>query len=166
MYHIKQIGLLGNERGNIMKLSTKGRYGLRAMVDLAANSSGDHVSLCSIAERQNISENYLEQVFSILRKSSLVKSVKGAQGGYVLSDLPSNIKVGKILRALEGELAVVDNDSEDGTHEASSIQNCIKVNVWDKMNECMNKIVDSITLEDLLEEYKKMNNRDTVMYFI
>lgn len=149
-----------------MKLSTKGRYGLRAMVDLAANSSGDHVSLCSIAERQNISENYLEQVFSILRKSGLVKSVKGAQGGYVLSDTPSNTKVGKILRALEGDLSIVDEDSEDNSNEAGSIQNCIKVNVWDKMNECMNRVVDSITLEELVEEYRKMNNRETVMYYI
>ncbi len=148
-----------------MKLSTKGRYGLRAMVDLAASSSGDHVSLYSIAERQNISENYLEQVFSILRKSGLVKSVKGAQGGYVLADAPSKTKVGKILRALEGELSVVDEDSE-GDASPGSIQKCIKVNVWDKMNKCLNTVADSLTLEDLVNEYKKMNNKDSVMYYI
>jgi Rrf2 family protein len=89
-----------------MKLSTKGRYGLRAMVDLAVHSSGEHVALYSIAERQNISENYLEQVFSILRKAGLVKSVKGAQGGYTLADKPSNISIGAILRVLEGDLSV------------------------------------------------------------
>lgn len=148
-----------------MKLSTKGRYGLRAMVDLAASSKGDHVSLYSIAERQNISENYLEQVFSILRKSGLVKSVKGAQGGYVLADAPSKTKVGKILRALEGELSVVDEDSEDDAPQGS-IQRCIKVNVWDKMNKCLNAVADSLTLEDLVNEYKKMSNKDSVMYYI
>lgn len=149
-----------------MKLSTKGRYGLRAMVDLAANSSGDHVSLCNIAERQNISENYLEQVFSILRKSGLVKSVKGAQGGYVLSETPSNTKVGKILRALEGNLAVVDEDAEGIVSSPNSIQYCIKVNVWDKMNESLNQVVDSITLEDLVTEYKKLKGENTIMYYI
>ncbi len=149
-----------------MKLSTKGRYGLRAMVDLAANSSGDHVSLCNIAERQNISENYLEQVFSILRKSGLVKSVKGAQGGYILSETPSNTKVGKILRALEGNLAVVDEDAEGIVSSPNSIQYCIKVNVWDKMNESLNQVVDSVTLEDLVTEYKKMKGENTIMYYI
>lgn len=84
-----------------MKISTKGRYGLRAMLDLALNSLGDHVALSNIAERQDISVSYLEQMFSVLRKAGLLKSVKGAQGGYVLADRPSQIKVGTILRALE-----------------------------------------------------------------
>lgn len=149
-----------------MKLSTKGRYGLRAMVDLAANSLGEHVSLNSIAERQGISENYLEQVFSVLRKSGLVKSIKGAQGGYVLSEPPSVITVGRILRTLEGELSVVDEDIEDGSTMSSAIQLCIKENVWDKINECMNKLVDSLTLEDLVNEYKKVNSMDSIMYYI
>lgn len=149
-----------------MKLSTKGRYGLRAMVDLAANYAGDHVSLCSIADRQNISENYLEQVFSILRKANLVKSVKGAQGGYTLPELPSNTKVGTILRALEGNLAVVDEDAEDNASPQKAIRECIKVNVWDKMNESLNNVVDSITLEDLVNEYKKMKGEDTAMFYI
>lgn len=149
-----------------MKLSTKGRYGLRAMVDLAVNSSGDHVSLYSIAERQGISENYLEQVFSVLRKAGLVRSVKGAQGGYILSDTPSNTRVGTILRALEGNLSVVDEDSEDKGAYRNTIQNCIKINVWDKMNECLNQVVDSLTLEDLANEYKKMNGENSIMFYI
>ncbi|MCX9077119.1 MAG: RrF2 family transcriptional regulator [Candidatus Methanoperedens sp.] len=149
-----------------MKLSTKGRYGLRAMVDLAVNSSVDHVALYSIAERQNISVNYLEQVFSILRKAGLVKSVKGAQGGYTLSDNPSNIKVGVILRALEGNLSVVDEESEDGDLSADSIQRCLKVNIWDKINDSINSIVDSLTLEELVDEYKKTNDESTLMFYI
>ncbi len=149
-----------------MKLSTKGRYGLRAMVDLAVNSSGDHVSLYSIADRQDISENYLEQVFSILRKANLVKSVKGAQGGYILSDAPSKTKVGTILRALEGDLSVAYEDMEDPSLSHKSIQACIQKNIWDKMNESLNQVVDAITLEDLVNEYKKMNNEDIVMFYI
>ena len=149
-----------------MKLSTKGRYGLRAMVDLAANSSVDHVALYSIAERQELSENYLEQVFSVLRKAGLVKSVKGAQGGYILADNPSNIKVGTILRALEGSLSVVDEETEYGDSTVNSIQRCLRINIWDKINASINNIVDSITLEDLVNEYKKMNGEETLMFYI
>ncbi|MDP4181435.1 MAG: RrF2 family transcriptional regulator [Bacillota bacterium] len=151
-----------------MKLSTKGRYGLRAMVDLAINSSSDHVSLYSIAERQGISENYLEQVFSILRKAGLVRSIKGAQGGYVLPDNPQNITVGSILRALEGDLSVVDEALEENTsyQYQKSIQNCIKINVWDRINESINTIVDNITLEDLVNEYKKLSGNLIDMFYI
>ncbi len=149
-----------------MKLSTKGRYGLRAMVDLAIHSGGDHVALYSIAERQNISENYLEQVFSILRKSGLVKSVKGAQGGYTIADKSSNITIGRILRALEGDLSVVDEASESNNSDENSIQRCIKINVWDKMTASLNSLVDQMTLEDLENEYKKMNGLENIMYYI
>lgn len=149
-----------------MKLSTKGRYGLRAMVDLAVNSSSDHVSLCSIAERQSISENYLEQVFSILRKAGLVKSVKGAQGGYSLSNSPSELKVGIILRALEGKLSVVDEETQDASSSHRSIESCIQTLVWDKMNESLNQVVDTLTLEDLVDEYKKVNNENIMMFYI
>lgn len=148
-----------------MKISTKGRYGLRAMVDLAAHSAGDYMPLNNIAERQNISDNYLEQVFSTLRKAGLVKSVKGAQGGYILSDAPSKITVGRVLRALEGELSVIDEDSET-CRKGNDIQCCIKTNVWEKINENINKVVDSITLEDLVNEYKRINNEQSIMYFI
>lgn len=149
-----------------MKISTKGRYGLRAMVYLAAISSGDHVALYNIAEKQNISENYLEQVFSTLRKAGLVKSVKGAQGGYILASQPDEIKVGTILRALEGDLSVIDENSELSDADSNSIQNCLKVHVWDKINEAINEVVDDITLEDLVNEYKKANGNQTLMFYI
>lgn len=128
------------------------------------NSSGDHVALNSIAERQEISVNYLEHVFSILRKADLVKSIKGAQGGYVLTDRPENITVGSILRALEGNLSVVDEDGENGM--PGSIQYCLKSNVWDKMNQIINEFVDSVSLEDLVDEYKKANSEENLMFFI
>jgi Rrf2 family protein len=149
-----------------MKFSTKGRYGLRAMVDLAVHAKGEHVALCSIAQRQGISTNYLEQVFSVLRKSGLVKSVKGAQGGYTLSDAPENIKVGRILRALEGPLSVIDENAEN-SGKRTSIQQCIQKCVWDKMNKSLNELADSLTLEDLVDNYYKMNGiEEDVMYYI
>ncbi|HHT65081.1 MAG TPA: Rrf2 family transcriptional regulator [Clostridiales bacterium] len=145
-----------------MKISTKGRYGLRAMVDLAVSSANEHIPLGSIAESQEISVSYLEQVFSALRKTGLVKSMKGAQGGYVLGSKPQNITVGMILRTLEGDLSVIEEQGED----LDNVQYCIKKNVWDKMNSCIEKVVDSITLEDLAKEFRKLNGSDHYMYYI
>lgn len=147
-----------------MKMSTKGRYGLRAMVDLAVHSAGGHVALNSIAERQNISENYLEQVFSTLRKAGLVKSVKGAQGGYSLGDRMSNITVGKILRALEGDLSIIDKKSKGV--DKNTVEYCIRVNVWDQLNDSINSVVDSITLEDLVQNYQELNKSLSLMFYI
>ncbi len=149
-----------------MKISTKGRYGLRAMIDLAVHSRGEHVALYSIAERQGISVNYLEQVFSVLRKAGLVKSVKGAQGGYVLSEDPAEITVGNILRVLEGSLSIIDENAENSHDSITSIKRCIMVHVWDKMNEALNDIVDSLTLESLAENYRKITGIEDTMYYI
>lgn len=143
-----------------MKVSTKGRYGLQAIIDLSLSSQGDYVSLISIAERQNISKNYLEQVFAALRKSGIVKSVKGSQGGYLLNGNPSEIKVGDILRALEGDLSVV----KDEESTSNKIEACIKKNLWDKIDEQVFKLIDNITLEDLINEFNKGN--DSLMYYI
>jgi len=145
-----------------MKLSTKGRYGLRAMLDLAIHSQNGHVALYSIAERQGISVNYLEQVFSALRKAGLVNSVKGAQGGYTLGDKPANLVVGDILRALEGDLLVVDKSSEN----ENDVELCIRANVWDKLNEAINAVVDGITLENLVQDYQRLSGNLSMMYFI
>ncbi len=148
-----------------MKISTKGRYGLRAMVDMAVYSAGDHISLKSIAERQNISEGYLEQVFSTLRKAGLINSIKGSQGGYALADSPENIAVGAVLRALEGNLSVIDEKSmNEKTND--KIEECIRKTVWNAINASIGNIVDNITLEDLTSEYKKMTNNEAYMYYI
>lgn len=133
------------------------------MVDLAVRSLNEQVPLSTIAENQNISVSYLEQVFSILRKAGLVKSIKGAQGGYILSDEPRNITVGLVLRTLEGDLSVVDELSNENN---DNMQYCIKKNVWDKMNSCINRVVDSITLEDLVDEYYKLNDSKGYIYYI
>jgi Rrf2 family transcriptional regulator, cysteine metabolism repressor len=147
-----------------MKVSTKGRYGLRAMVDLAIHSSEGHVALNAVAERQDISVSYLEQVFSTLRKSGLVKSVKGAQGGYMMAMRPSQMTVGMILRALEGELVVVDETENTGADQ--SVQHCIQMMVWDVMTKTVNKMVDQMTLEDLVNEYRTLSGKEISDYYI
>lgn len=147
-----------------MKVSTKGRYGLRALVDLTVNSTEKHVSLVEIAGRQNISLNYLEQVFGILRKAGIVNSIKGAQGGYVLADKPENIKVSTILVILEGEFNIVDTPDPD--KQMDSIQLAVKNLVWDKINENVNRFLENTTLEDLANEHKKLNHMEENMYYI
>ena len=147
-----------------LKISTKGRYGLRAMVDLAVHGTSGHVSIKSIAERQNISENYLEQVFSTLRKAGLVKSIKGAQGGYALADLPEKITAGMILRVLEGDLSVIHENPDDLI--PTTIESCLKSDVWQKIDDAINEVVDAITLEDLFNEHQKFNQNHALMFYI
>ncbi|MFT5871275.1 MAG: Rrf2 family cysteine metabolism transcriptional repressor [Clostridium sp.] len=145
-----------------MNISTKGRYGLRAMVDIAVHSLGDYIPLKIIAERQLISENYLEQVFSVLRKANLVKSARGSQGGYTLSRDASKITVGEVLRILEGDLSIAGDD--DGLDK--TIKVCINTMVWQNVNEQINKVMDSVTLQDLVEKYKSLNAEYTLDFII
>lgn len=144
-----------------MKLSTKGRYGLRAMVDLAIHSNGDLVTLKNIAERQDISDAYLEQVFSTLRKAGLVKSHKGSQGGYLLGDTMSKITVGQILRVLEGDLFPYDEGDYDNRIERLLIKD-----VWKVIDESISGIVDQITVEDLVLKYQSSLSDSASMFFI
>ncbi|MDD3365035.1 MAG: Rrf2 family transcriptional regulator [Syntrophomonas sp.] len=148
-----------------MQISTRGRYGLRAMVDLAIYSVDEYVALNNIAERQNISESYLEQLFSALRKGGLVKSIKGSQGGYALAYSPSKITVGAVLRLLEGKLFSVAESSENEIVN-NTIEYCLSENVWEKINASICSIVDSITLEDLVDRYKTMNGSISRMFYI
>lgn len=148
-----------------MKISTKGRYGLKAMMDLSIYSLGEPVNLKSIAERQNVSEKYLEHIFSALRKAGLIKSLKGTQGGYMLAHSAAEITVGKVIRALEGDLAIADRASED-EGDADILEQCINQNVYDKIDQSINRMLDGITLEDLHQEYNKMNTHTDYMFYI
>jgi len=130
------------------------------MLDIAVYSSSENVTLKSVSERENISEKYLEQIFSALRKNGLVNSKKGAQGGYTLSKSMSKITVGDILRVLEGDLLVVQEDET----EKDIMDKCIQKNIWDKLNSSINSIVNSITLEDLFYEYNKETNPEYIYY--
>lgn len=151
-----------------MKISTKVRYGLRALVDLAVHSGGEQLALIYIAKRQELSVNYLEQVFSLLKKANIVKSVKGAQGGYILARKPEEITVGDIIRAIEGDILVVDK--EELTPETSlllqNMQQCIWDNVWNKMTQSICDVIDHITLEDLIKNYQLLNIDESIMYYI
>ncbi|MCD4714175.1 MAG: RrF2 family transcriptional regulator [Clostridiales bacterium] len=148
-----------------MKLSTKGRYGLRAMVDLAMNSSGEHVALSHVAEREGLSVQYLEQVFSTLRKAGLVKSVKGAGGGYTLSKEPSLITAGSILRAMEGDLSIVGKSKDDGT-SPTVVEQCIRESLWDRIDESIVSIIDEVTIQQLADDTKKKNAEKALMFYI
>lgn len=141
-----------------MKLSTKGRYGLRALIDLAAYSGDSPVSITSIAGRQEISERYLEQLMSLMKKAGLVKSVRGAGGGYVLARDAKDISVGDVLRALEGSLEPVDCAGIEPEGGCLSADSCVTKYVWQKINESINRTVDEIRLDQLVEESRKKNN--------
>lgn len=149
-----------------MKLSTKGRYGLRCMLDLAVNAAGEHVALYTIAERQGLSVLYLEQVFSTLRKAGLVKSVKGAGGGYSLVDSPSNITVGTILRVLEGDISIVNSLSKEDSDQQNILEACIRTSLWVRIDDAVSEIIDGVTLEELAEESRQMEAKNHFMYYI
>lgn len=141
-----------------MKISTKGRYGLRALIDLAKYSEIEPVSINSIATRQGISERYLEQLMTLLKKAGLIKSIRGAGGGYVLAKNINEISVGDVLRALEGSLEPVECGAfrTDAPCEASG--GCVTKYVWQRINESINKTVDEISLEQLVNESKGVQN--------
>lgn len=135
-----------------MKISTRGRYGLKAMVDIAINSKNNScVSLKSIADRTGISESYLEQLISPLKKADIVKSIRGASGGYVLNKNPKDISVGDILRVVEGPLELVECLSKNEACGNSDCHNCTTKNVWAKLSESVNETADNISLADLMQ---------------
>ena len=140
-----------------MKLSTKGRYGLRALIDLAQYSEKEPVSIGCIAQRQNLSERYLEQLMSLLKKAGLVKSIRGAGGGYVLAKDAGEISVGDVLRALEGSLEPVDCSGYGSGEECSASGGCLNKYVWKRINESINQTVDEIKLDTLVEESKQLS---------
>lgn len=146
-----------------MKISTKGRYGLRALVDMAANAQESPISLIQTAKRQKISLNYLEQVFGTLRKAGIVVSVKGAGGGYKLSRDPSDITVKEILEALEGEFSIIDRTSED---KMDAMQKAVQELVWDKIDQNVNEFLEKRTLAQLVLEYQNNLGQSSDMYYI
>ena len=139
-----------------MKLSTNGRYGLRAMIDLADYSEEMPQSIANIAARQAISDSYLEQLMPKLKKAGLIESIRGAQGGYVLARSSDSISVGDILRALEGELSPVKCAGSKGDTECVGSGNCVTRNVWKRIDDSIQHAVDSIFLNELVEDNRKM----------
>ena len=143
-----------------MKLSTKGRYGLRALIDLAQYSAEAPVSITSISARQDLSERYLEQLMSMLKKAGLVRSVRGAGGGYVLAKDMAEISVGDVLRALEGSLEPVECAGLEPDGECKAADSCVTKYVWKRINDRINRTVDEIMLDQLVEESRKKCSAD------
>ena len=139
-----------------MKISTKGRYALRLMMDLAENNTGSPISLKDVAKRQDISDKYLEQIISILNKAGYVRSVRGAQGGYMLKMEPQNYTVGMILRQTEGSLAPVAC-IEDDEIVCDRQQQCVTSIGYKKINDAISGVVDNITLQDLVDWQNEKN---------
>ena len=139
-----------------MKISTKVRYALRLMIDLAENSSGNPVSLKDVAKRQGISDKYLEQIISVLNKAGYVRSVRGAQGGYLLKSDPETYTVGMILRQTEGSLAPV-SCIEDDEIICDRQEQCVTSIVYKKINDAISNVVDNITLQDLVDWQSEKN---------
>jgi len=142
-----------------VKLSTRGRYGLRAMLDIAINQGDGPITLHSISERQGISVGYLEQLMVPLKKEGLIRSVRGAQGGYLLAREPEKITVGDIIRALEGPIAPVACVSEDFPEECDRAEGCVTRLVWAKVRDSIAEVLDSLTLADLIEEANKSSDQ-------
>lgn len=135
-----------------MRISTKGRYALRLMLELAGEPEGTPLSIKEIARRQSISDKYLEQIVSVLNTAGLVRSVRGPQGGYILRKTPQEITVGMILRLTEGSLAPVGCVEEDTPCEREAA--CVTVGLWRRLNQAINEVVDHTTLQDLLDDQK------------
>lgn len=141
-----------------MKLSTKGRYGLRALIDLALYSEEEPVNIQSIAKRQNISESYLEQLVRKMRTAGLVTSIRGAGGGYQLAKPATEISVGDVLRALEGDLDAV-SCSAGTVQGCEGADLCVTRYVWERINESITQAVDSIRIDQLVEESRKVREK-------
>ncbi len=134
-----------------MLISTKGRYALRLMLDLALCEQGKYVALKDVAQRQGISVKYLEQIISVLSHAGFVRSVRGSGGGYMLTNEPKDYTVGMILRLTEGSLAPVQC-LEVEHNDCPRADSCVTLGVWEKLYSAINSVVDTITLQDLVND--------------
>ncbi|MEF9951410.1 MAG: Rrf2 family transcriptional regulator [Clostridium sp.] len=151
-----------------MRISTKGRYGIEAILDMALYGNGESVSIKSISERQGISQKYLEHIFSDLRKNGIVEGTRGGQGGYKISKDISRITVGKIIRSLEGSLSPV-KCLDEGIISCEAFEKCVTKDVWKGIKDEIEGVVDNITIKDLVQEYESLKEKEAykqIEYFI
>ncbi len=160
---IVSIGIIGKKE-SIMKLSTKARYGTRTMLDLALNYGKGPVQVKEIAKRQEVSPKYLEHLIASLKAAGLVKAIRGFKGGYLLSRSPDQINLIEIIEVLEGSISLVDcvNDPEACSRQKS----CAARDIWASMTNAMTEILNSTTLEDMVEGVKEKEHTDAKMYYI
>lgn len=147
-----------------MKLSTRGRYGLRALLDLALHQDEGLVLLKDIARRQEFSLPYLEHLIAPLIAAGLVKSTRGARGGVLLLKPPAEIKLSEVVQLLEGSIAPVDCVNNPALCHRSTF--CVTRDIWVEMKEAMSHVLDSTTLQDLVERQKRKGRTEEMMYYI
>lgn len=145
-----------------MKISTKGRYALRMLLDLAEHQNGEFIALKDIAKRQNISKKYLEQIIPIFNRDGILRANRGAQGGYQLVKTPDKYTVGEILRLTEGSLSPVACVSEDPA-ECERSSECAMLFVWKGLYRVMNEYLNGITLQDILDQKRERDTNDFVI---
>lgn len=145
-----------------MKVSTKGRYALRMMVDLAMHQNCGFVSLKDISDRQGISKKYLEQIIPVFAKTGLLRTNRGAQGGYMLAVAPDKCTVGDILRLTEGSLSVVDCVDQDSA-VCERVSFCPTMPVWKELSKLINEYLDGITLQDIIDRHVSNGGDDYVI---
>lgn len=143
-----------------MKLSTKGRYGVKAMVDLAMHYGDEPVSIKKISERQDISEYYLEQLFSPLRKAKLIKSIRGSRGGYVLNRKPADITIADVMYILEGPIEVAD--CIDGV-ACENVDCCATRLLWGKIKNSIDEVMQGITLQDIVNDFEVIKEKNNLL---
>ena len=143
-----------------MKLSTKGRYGVKAMVELAIHYGDSPLSIKTISKRQGISEYYLEQLFSPLRKAKLINSIRGAQGGYILGREPKEIKVSDIMYVLEGPIEIAD--CIEGV-ACNNIDCCATRLLWTKIKNSIDEVMEGVTLQDIVDDYNKIKEKNEAL---
>ncbi len=135
-----------------MKISTKGRYALRMLIDLAQHKDCGFVSLKEIAERQGVSKKYLEQIIPIFNKSDVLRTNRGSQGGYQLARAPEKYTVGEILRLTEGSLSPVDCADEQNPAQCQRSADCATLPIWQGLTHVINQYLDNITLQDIVDQ--------------
>jgi len=146
-----------------MKLSTKGRYGARASLELALRYGSGPIMVRKIAEAQQISERYLEHILNALRASGLVRSKRGARGGYQLAKPPIDITLGDIVRALEGPMDIVPCT---GKEECPRSTKCAVIDIWSEVKRAIDSVLDSVTLEDMVKKHNELNKNYSYDYVI
>ena len=149
-----------------MKLSTRGRYGLRAMIDMVQCNDQGPIPTRTIAKRQDISERYLEQLMVPLKRAGLVKSVRGSQGGYILSKSPDKITAGDIIRVLEGPIAPVECVNETNPEACDRADYCVTRVLWSKVRDSITEVLDSYTLTELAQVSQKLPPAESFVYKI
>lgn len=146
-----------------MNLSSRSRYGIRALIDLAINARESCIQLGDIAARNDISVKYLEQIFMSLRKGGMIRSIKGPQGGYLLAKAPEDILLSEVIRLLDGDYLLEKEESGNGENLASKV---IQEKMIEPMNHWMSEFLESLTLQKLVDAYEQELASSQDMYYI